>query len=195
MPRGARGTSGTAQHRRWRQRSTRGGRLGERALTPGASSGRSLPTSGGGSAVVVVPDPEEHISDGSHLCHVVCLATSHSPFFNGGRIGSLSSSSPGSSSVPSFWRQHEGPSFSCSPSPRHCGGSSTPSSHSPRHRGGSSFSSSSVGIMRATAGSSYRSPIWGGSALAPSVSVTHEVQDVSSLDKCQGTATDGFFSS
>jgi hypothetical protein len=52
-----------------------------------------------------------------------------------------------------FWRQHGGPFFSSSPSPRHHGGSSTPSSHSPRHRGGSSFSSSSVGIMRATTGS------------------------------------------
>ena len=45
---------GGIRRRRWRQQLTRGGRLGERALTSGALSGRSLPTSGGGSAVVVV---------------------------------------------------------------------------------------------------------------------------------------------
>ena len=60
------------------------------------------------------PDPEEDIS-GSHLCHGVRCVTSHP-----------SSSSPGSSSDPSFWHQHGGPSFSSSPSPCHHGGSSTP---------------------------------------------------------------------
>ncbi len=48
-----RGKGGIRRHRRQR-RLTWGGRLGERALTSGASSGRSSPTSGGGSAVVVV---------------------------------------------------------------------------------------------------------------------------------------------
>jgi hypothetical protein len=45
---------GGIRRRRRRRRLRRGGRLGERALTSGASSGRSLPTSGGGSAVVIV---------------------------------------------------------------------------------------------------------------------------------------------
>jgi hypothetical protein len=48
-----RGKGGIQRHRR-RRRLTWGGRLGERALTSGASSGQSSPTSGGGSAVVVV---------------------------------------------------------------------------------------------------------------------------------------------
>ena len=61
-------------------------------------------------------------------------------------------------------------------------GSSTPSSHFPCHCGWSSFSSSSVGTMRATAGSLHRPPVLGGSAsTAISPSVTHEVQDISSL--------------
>ena len=117
------------------------------------------------------PDPEEHISAGSHLRHGICLATLHPPFFNGGQIGSPSSSSTGSSSVPTFFRQHGGPSFSSSPSPRHHGGSSTPSSHSPRHCVGTSFSSSSIGIMRATAGSLHWPPVLGGSASTPSLSL------------------------
>lgn len=54
------------------------------------------------------PDPEEDIS-GSHLRHGVRCVSSHRPSF----------SSQGSSSVPSFWRQHGGPSFSSSPSPHH----------------------------------------------------------------------------
>ena len=104
------------------------------------------------------------------------------PFFNGGRFGSPASSSPGTSSVPSFWHHHGGPSFSSSPSPRHHGGSSTPSSLSPRHHGGSSFSSSSIGIMRAKAGSSRLPPVLGGSASsAIPPSVPCEVQVVSSL--------------
>ena len=74
------------------------------------------------------------------------------------------------------------PSFSSSPSPCHHGKSSTPSSHSPCHRGGSSFSFSSAGIVRATAGSLHWPPVLGGSAsTAIPPSVTHEVQDVSSL--------------
>ena len=60
------------------------------------------------------PYLEEDIS-GSHLCHGVQCVTSHP-----------SSSSPGSSSDPSFCHQHGGPSFSSSPSPRHNGWSSTP---------------------------------------------------------------------
>ena len=48
-----RGKWGIRRHR-WQRQLTRGGRLGERALTSGTSSGRSSPTSGGGSAVVVV---------------------------------------------------------------------------------------------------------------------------------------------
>ena len=58
------------------------------------------------------PDPEVDISAGLHLCHGVWLSTLHPPFFNGGKIGSPSSSSLGRSSVPSFWRHHGGPSFS-----------------------------------------------------------------------------------
>ncbi len=86
------------------------------------------------------------------------------------------------SSIPSFWRQHGGPSFSSSPSPHHHGGSSNPSSHYPCHHGGSSFSSFSIGIMRALAGSLHWQPVLGGSAsTAIPPSVTHEVQDVSSL--------------
>jgi hypothetical protein len=48
-----RGKGGIQRHQR-RQQLTRGGRLGKRVLTPEASRGQSLPTSGGGSAVVVV---------------------------------------------------------------------------------------------------------------------------------------------
>ena len=71
--------------------------------------------------------------------------------------------------------------LSSPPSPCHHGGSSTPSSHSPCYHGGSSFPFS-VGIMRAKAGSSHRPPVLGGSAsMAIPPSVTHEVQDVSSL--------------
>ena len=128
------------------------------------------------------PDPEENIYVGSHLHHGVRLATLHPPFFNGGQIGSPSSSSLGSSSVLFFWHHNGVPSFSSSPSPRRHGGSSSPSSHSPRHCGGSSFSSSSIGIMRATAGSSHRPTVLGGSASwAIPPSVTCEVRDVSSL--------------
>ena len=62
------------------------------------------------------------------------------------------------------------------------GGFIISSSHSPRHRGGSSFSSSSIGIMKGKAGLSYRPPVLGGSAsTAIPPSVTHEVQNVSSL--------------
>ncbi len=127
-----------------------------------------------------IPDPEEDIS-GSPLRHGVRLATSHPPFIDGGRFGSPSSSSPGSSSVLLFWRPHGGSLFSSSPSPRHRGGSSSSSFHSPCHCGGSSFSSSPVGIMRAMAGSLHWPPILGGSAsMAIPPPVTREVQDVSS---------------
>ena len=82
-------------------------------------------------------------------------------------IGSPSSSSPGGSSIPLFWRTHGGSSFV-----------SFPSSH---YRGGSSSSSSPSGITGAAKYSS-RPPILGGSAsLAIHPSATHEVQDDSSL--------------
>jgi len=45
---------GGIQRRWWQRRLTRGGRLGKRALTSGELSRQSSPTSGGGSAVVVV---------------------------------------------------------------------------------------------------------------------------------------------
>ena len=147
------------------------------------------------------PDPDGDISAGLLLPHQARPVTLHPPFFNGGRFGSPASSSPGTSSVPSFWHHHRGASFSSSPSPRHHGGSSTPSSLSPRHHGGSSFSSSSIGVMRAKAGSSHQPPVLEGSAsLAIPPSIPCEVQVASSSgsdspDKCQGTATDGFFSS
>ena len=110
------------------------------------------------------PDPDGDISAGLLLPH------------QARRFGSPASSSRGTSSVPSFWHHHRGPSFSSSPYPRHHGGSSAPSSLSSRHHGGSSFSSSSK------AGSSYQPPVWGGSAsLASPPSVPCEVQVASSL--------------
>ena len=60
----------------------------------------------------------------------------HPPFINGGHLGSPSSSSPGSSSVPSFWRPHGGSSFSSSPSPCHHGGLCTVVGPFPRAMGG-----------------------------------------------------------
>ena len=108
-------------------------------------------------------DPEEHISAGSHLRHGVCLVTSRPPFFLGGRIGSPSSSSPESSSVSSF-----GISMGGLPSPPLLflvimGGLQPPPLFllSPWHRGGSCFSSSPVGIMRTTSGSTHRPPVLG----------------------------------
>ena len=128
------------------------------------------------------PDPDGDISAGLLSPHQARPATLHPPFLHGGRFGSPASSSPGPSSVPSFWHHHRGPSFSSSPSPRHHGGSSTPSSLSPHHHGGSSFSSSSIGIMRAKAGSSHQPPVLEGSAsLAIPPSVPCEVQVASSL--------------
>jgi hypothetical protein len=127
-------------------------------------------------------DPEKDISAELHLCNGVQLATSHTPFFNGGQICSPSSSSQGSSSVPLLWCHNGGSSFSSSAPPCHHGGSSAPSSCSPCHCGGSSFSSSSIGIVRAMAGLLHRPPVLGGSAsTAIPPSVTREVQDVSSL--------------
>ena len=92
------------------------------------------------------PDPDEDISE-LHLHHGVQLVTSYPPFIDGGRFCSPSSSSPGSSSVPSFWRPHGESSFSSSPSP--C------------HLGRSSFSFSPVGIMGVAAGHRLRHLFWG----------------------------------
>ena len=76
-------------------------------LVPGGSALRAPAPHDTPFTVPCRPDPEEDISAGSHLCHGFCLAASHPPFFNGGRMGSLSSSSPGRSSIPSF-RHHRG---------------------------------------------------------------------------------------